>query len=213
MRCLKPLVLAAALITPLGALAQQDDRDFLTAFLEDNLSDAGRDVTITGFAGALSSRATVQQMTIADAEGIWITLQGVTLDWSRSALLSGAVEINALTADKILIDRLPVADDSALPDPEARGFSLPELPVSVRIGQLAATRIVLGPTVLGQDVEGSLAASLSLSSGEGRAQLDLTRTDDGPAGSAIRRRSRPHPRLPTGPGPVDGWHWHSLRPA
>ena len=182
MRCLHPLAVAALLITPIGALAQQNDRDFLTAFLEDNLSDAGREVTITGFAGALSSRATVQQMTIADATGIWITLNGVSLDWSRSALLSGEVEINALTADEILIDRLPVTNDGGLPDPEARGFSLPDLPVSVQIGQLAATRIVLGPTVLGQDVEGSLQASLSLADGEGQAQLDLTRTDDGPAG-------------------------------
>ncbi|MES2144311.1 MAG: translocation/assembly module TamB domain-containing protein, partial [Pseudomonadota bacterium] len=55
-------------------------------------------------------------------------------------------------------------------------------PVSVRIGQLAATRIVLGPAVLGQNVEGSLQASLSLANGEGQGRLDLTRTDDGPAG-------------------------------
>jgi translocation and assembly module TamB len=182
MWCLKPLLVAALLVTPVGASAQQSDRDYLTAFLEDNLSDAGREVTITGFAGALSSRATVQQLTIADADGIWITLNGVTLDWSRSALLSGEVEINALTADEILIDRLPKADGSTLPDPEAKGFSLPVLPVSVQIGQLAATRIVLGSAVLGQAIEGSLAAALSLADGEGQARLDLTRTDDGPSG-------------------------------
>jgi translocation and assembly module TamB len=176
-------MLAAVLVlSPLAAIGQTDDRDYLTAFLEDNLSDAGREVTITGFAGALSSRATVQQMTIADAAGVWITLNGVTLDWSRSALLSSELEINALTADEILIDRLPASGDNALPDPEAPGFALPELPVSVRIGQLAATKIVLGPTVLGQDVEGTLQASLSLAGGEGQAQLDLSRTDDGPAG-------------------------------
>ncbi|MES2144310.1 MAG: translocation/assembly module TamB, partial [Pseudomonadota bacterium] len=121
MRVLRLFFVAWATLAPMGALAQQDDRDILTAFLEDNLSGAGRNVTITGFSGALSSRATVQQMTIADAAGIWITLNGVTLDWSRSSLLSGAVEINALTADEIVVDRLPATDTAALPDPEARG--------------------------------------------------------------------------------------------
>ena len=37
---------ATALAAPLAA--QEDDRDYLTAFLEDNLSGAGRKVTITG---------------------------------------------------------------------------------------------------------------------------------------------------------------------
>jgi translocation and assembly module TamB len=164
------------------AIAQDADKDYLTAFLEDNLSDAGRDVVITGFSGALSSQATIQQMTIADTQGVWITLNGVTLDWSRSALFSGRVEIGALTADEIIMDRLPESDASALPDPEAPGFSLPELPVSVQIDKLAATRISLGPEILGTAVEGQLDAALRLADGQGSARLSLVRTDDGPAG-------------------------------
>lgn len=174
------LVLSLLAATPLRA--QESDKDFLTAYLEDNLSDVGRQVIITGFAGALSSRATVQEMTIADATGVWITLSGVTLDWSRSALLSGRVEISALTAEEIRVDRLPDAGKDALPDPEARGFQLPELPVSVDIGRLAAARIILATPVLGSPVEGSLNASLSLEDGQGQAKLDLIRTDDGPSG-------------------------------
>ncbi len=178
MRCLLSLWL---ICLPLIAAAQTDDRDYLTAFLEDNLSDAGREVIVTGFAGALSSQATITQLTIADDQGIWLTLNGVALDWNRGALLSGRLSVNALTADEIIVARMPVADDD-LPSPEASGFSLPELPVSVDIGQLAATRIVLGDTILGEAVEGSLDASLSLEGGEGRGSLTLLRTDDGPAG-------------------------------
>ena len=48
---------------------QEDDRGYLTAFLEDNLSDAGRQITITGFEGALSSRATIERLEIADDAG------------------------------------------------------------------------------------------------------------------------------------------------
>lgn len=182
MRRVAPLVLAMTLALPIETHAQDTDKDYLTAFLEDNLSDAGREVIITGFSGALSSRATVERMTIADDAGIWVTLSGVTLDWSRSALLSGRVEISALTADEIRIDRLPATQDSGIPEPEAQGFSLPELPVSIEIGRLAATRIVLGEPVLGSTIEGRLEAALSLADGEGQASLDLSRTDDGPSG-------------------------------
>jgi translocation and assembly module TamB len=116
------LLIAACLAGP--AFAQEDDRDYLTAFLEDTLSDAGRQVTVTGFAGALSSQATIEQLTIADDEGVWITLNGVVLDWSRSALLSGELNVDQLSAQEILIDRLPNTGDAA-PSPEASGFSLP----------------------------------------------------------------------------------------
>lgn len=64
---MRGVFLSCVLITSAGiAAAQEDDRGYLTAFLEDNLSSAGRKVTITGFAGALSSQATVQRIEISD---------------------------------------------------------------------------------------------------------------------------------------------------
>ncbi|MES2665657.1 MAG: translocation/assembly module TamB domain-containing protein [Pseudomonadota bacterium] len=174
---------ALALVLAVPAAAQQDDRSYLTAFLEDNLSDAGRQVVVTGFTGALSSRANVEQLTIADADGVWLTLKGVTLDWSRAALLGGRIEVDELSAQEIIIDRMPVADDEALPAPEAGGFSLPDLPVSVNIGSVIAEKITLGAPVLGAPIEGRLEASLTLAGGEGRGALVLDRTDDGPDGT------------------------------
>lgn len=167
-------------LLPVMAAAQSDDRSYLTAFLEDNLSGAGRTVVVTGFAGALASQATADEITIADDAGIWLTLRGITLDWTRSALFSGRIEVNRLSADEILLDRLPQPQTGATA--EAGSFALPELPVSVEIGALEAARIVLGPTVLGQPVEGRLAAALSLSGGQGQGKLLLERTDDGPDG-------------------------------
>jgi translocation and assembly module TamB len=178
---MRALVLAALIALPLPALAQ-DDRDRLTAFLEDSLSDAGRTVTVTGFRGALSSRATVDSLTIADDAGVWLTLNGVELDWNRAAVLAGRISINALVAQEVIVDRPPQSVADAPPAPEAGGFALPELPVSVEIGRIAAERVVLGETVLGQPVEGRLDAGLTLSGGEGRAQLAILRADDGPEG-------------------------------
>lgn len=153
-----------------------DDRGYLTALLEDNLSTDGAKVTITGFAGALSSRASVQQLTIADKDGIWLTLTDVALDWNRAALFSGSIEITALTAAEIVLDRVPEADDS--PSAEAGSFAVPDLPVSVTIGKIMADSIVLGPDVVGEPVTARLEASMQLAGGEGSAALVLERTDD-----------------------------------
>lgn len=171
------------LLWPGLVAAQDDDRSYLTAFLEDNLSGIGRQVTITGFTGALTSQAAIESMTIADADGVWLTLNGVVLDWNRAALFNGEVSVNALTAAEIIVTRAPVAEESELPSPEASGFSLPELPVSVTIGRIAADRIELGAPLLGSQIEGAFEASLTLAGGEGQAALTLDRTDDGPEGN------------------------------
>ena len=118
MRILLALLL---ILLPVAGLAQQSDKDFLTTYLEENLSGAGRVVTVTGFAGALSSRATMVAMTIADDQGIWLTLKGVTLDWSRSALLSGQIEIQEFSVDEIDLQRIPATNGAGMPAAEARG--------------------------------------------------------------------------------------------
>ena len=121
-----------------------DDRGFLTRLIEENLSSAGRVVRVTGFQGALSSRASVAEISIADDDGVWLVLRDVELVWSRSALLARRLEVNRLSAAEIDLRRPPLPEPG-LPSPEAGGgFSLPELPVSVRIGEIAAGRVTLG---------------------------------------------------------------------
>lgn len=149
-----------------------EDKGWIVNWLQDNLSGAGRVITIDGFQGALSSQASLEQLTIADDQGVWLTLKGVTLDWSRSALLSGRVEVNALTAQEIDLDRLPAAQGATA---ESRGFALPDLPVSVAIAGVSAPLIHLGPTVLGEEVNASLTADLTLEAGAGAGHLNLTR--------------------------------------
>ena len=171
-------------LMPLAAVADSAaDKDFLTTWLQDSLSGAGRVVTIDGFEGALSTQASLKQLTIADGQGVWLTLKNVTLDWSQSALLSGKIEITELSADEVDLDRLPQGAPSAsLPAVAAKPWSLPDLPVSISIQSIAAQRLVLGPSVLGQAVEARLSADLTLSGGQGTAHLDVQRLDAGPQG-------------------------------
>ena len=177
-------VLALAALLTLPAMAQQqapdeDDVGFLTRTLQDLLSDAGRDVRIRGFQGALSSRARMDELTIADDEGVWLVLRDVVLDWNRAALLDRRVDVNELSAQEIHLLRPPVADDGpSLPSATAREpFSLPELPVSVRIGTLRAERVEIGAALTGQAATLSLQGSMRLADGEGSAAFVADRID------------------------------------
>ncbi|SPH23539.1 Translocation and assembly module TamB [Defluviimonas aquaemixtae] len=169
-------------LLPMAGAAQdtsERDRDFLTAFLEDNLSGAGRTIRIDGFAGALSSRATFDEMSIADDEGVWLRIRDGAISWNRGALLSGRVEISEMSAAEIDLPRRPVAEG---PSAEASGFALPDLPVSISIGELRADRVRLGEALFGTAAEISLIGQAELAEGEGSAKLDVQRID-GPEGT------------------------------
>lgn len=179
-----------AILLPMAAMAQSaaeisqqesDDRGFLTRLLEQNLSGAGRSVVIDGFDGALSSRATFDRITIADNEGVWLTLADGAIQWNRSALLRGRIEIAELAAREILLPRLP---QGQAPTAEAQPFefALPDLPVALNIDNIRADRVELGQPVIGLAAVISLTGRMSLAGGEGEAKLAIQRLD-GPRGA------------------------------
>jgi translocation and assembly module TamB len=162
------------------AQSSADDRGFLQGLLEDALSAPGRSVQITGFSGALSSRAEVQAITVTDPEGVWLRAEDVALVWNRAALLSGRIEIDEISIGQLDLPRLPLPEPGAdaLPSPEAQGrFALPDLPVSVDIAQMAIRRAQIGAPVLGEPFEAGFEGALALESGAGRVALSLTRLD------------------------------------
>ncbi len=178
------LILALLTLAAAPAAAQDIDdadggRGFLTSRIEGLLSGAGREVRITGFEGALSSRATIDRLTIADDEGVWLTIEDAVFDWDRSALFGRRLEIQELSAGLIKLDRFPASDPGVQPPrATAREFKLPELPVSVEIGRVAAERVELGAPILGQPAALSLEGSGRLSDGTAEVRLDARRVDD-----------------------------------
>ncbi|WP_299968953.1 translocation/assembly module TamB domain-containing protein [uncultured Roseobacter sp.] len=170
------LGLAAGLMP---AVAQdEDDGGFLTRTIEDALSGAGREVNIVGFEGALSSQASFDRMTIADDDGIWLTLEDVQLDWSRLALLRGRLEVERLSAAVLDLPRLPEAEETVeIPDAEATPFALPDLPVSVNVALFEVTRIVLGEDILGSAAELGVQANARLDDDGAFVDLTANRVD------------------------------------
>ncbi|WP_163846501.1 translocation/assembly module TamB domain-containing protein [Pseudooceanicola aestuarii] len=174
------LCLALAACLMLGAAPAQaqsttdEDEGFLTRLIQDNLSGAGRVVDIQGFRGALSSRATLERMTIADDDGIWLELTGAVLDWDRSALLGGRLQVQELSAETLVIRRIPEGDGAST---EAPGFAIPDLPVSVNIDRFDIGAITLEDPLLGERVDLTAQGSAALAGGGMDVDLAITRTD------------------------------------
>ncbi|MBJ6371320.1 translocation/assembly module TamB domain-containing protein [Sedimentitalea arenosa] len=184
MRLLAYLLVAAlfAAIAPAAPVSAQDEEEaggFLVNLLQDNLSGDNRYIRVVGLEGALSGAARIQQITVSDDDGVWLTVNEAVLDWNRLALVRGRFSVNTLSAAEIIVARKPGATEAAedLPEPEAKPFQLPELPVAVEIGELRVDRIELGEPLIGRAAELAVDGSLSLADGTLSSGLEITRLD------------------------------------
>ena len=101
--CVLSLGLAAVPVAAQNNDGEEDGGGFLENLIEDRLSSEGFQVQVRGFEGALSSRATIGQITIADEEGVWLTVNDAVLDWNRAALLRGRLSVDELAAGEIIL--------------------------------------------------------------------------------------------------------------
>ncbi|KIC43689.1 hypothetical protein RA28_18780 [Ruegeria sp. ANG-S4] len=180
-RAAYPLLLGASmLVASVPALAQDEDGgSMIERFLQDTLSGDDQNVRVVGLEGALSSRATIQEITVADDEGVWLTIKGAELDWNRLGLLRGRFSVNALVAQEIDIARAPGTTTKEAPPPsaETQPFQLPELPVSIEIGELRIDDLSLGEPLIGVAADLTVKGNLSLADGTLDTTLNIDRLD------------------------------------
>ncbi|WP_254440525.1 translocation/assembly module TamB domain-containing protein [Ruegeria arenilitoris] len=178
-----PVVTTVLILTAPPVLAQEDDGggSMLERFLQDTLSGDDQNVTVKGLQGALSARATIEEITVSDDEGVWLTIKDAQLDWNRLALIRGRFSVNALTAQEIDIARTPgtTTKDTPAPTAETKPFELPELPVSIEIGEIRIDELSLGEPLIGVAADLSVTGNLSLADGTLDTNLDVTRLDRG----------------------------------
>ncbi len=134
-------------------------------------------VKLTGLSGRFPDALRLARLELQDAHGTWLTAEGVTLDWSPTALVFRRARIERADIGRLAVSRLPVAAP-ARPAPAGQGgFSLP---VSVDLRALTVGRLELGAAVAG------LAAALQVS---GHAHLASLQA--GSAALAIARLDGP----------------------
>ena len=112
------LLVAAAifLALTLGTKSDEADKGFLSDLISRALSTPSTRVPIGDVEGALSSDATIRNITISDKDGVWFRLDRVRFVWRRLALLSRRLEI-----DKLEIGKLEIRDGRFLPMRPYRG--------------------------------------------------------------------------------------------
>ncbi len=180
------LVVTLGIAVPL--IAQEDDqaqKSGFIRFVEDRLSTPERRISLNGLEGALSSDVAIAEITFADDEGVWLRIQNAKLNWNQTALITGRLQINSLTADSIDYIRPSIPPEGVTPPaPEAGGFEVPELPVAVTLEQLSVPSVTFGEEVFGLGSEVAIEGRLVLEGGSLDTNLDITRKD-GPGGRLV----------------------------
>lgn len=189
------LTLLVVMWWPVAGFAQDGDDDpgYLAGLLQNALSGAGRDVRIRGFRGALSSQASIEVLAISDADGEWLRVENVSLDWNRAALFRGIVDVTAFTAERVIVSRAPDSGPD-IPSAEATPFSIPDLPVEIRIAEFAVERVELGAPLLGEAAAFEITGAAALANGGADITLDLDRIDGQQAQIALAASYDPSSR-------------------
>ncbi len=188
----KTLIVAALLLgsaaVPVALVAQdmnnEEQKDWLTSFVEGQLSTPERQIRLSNIEGALGSDVSIRQITISDAEGVWLRVNNASLNWNQAALFTGRLDVRTLRADSIeyIRNAIPVEGAVDLPAPEAGTLEIPDFPVAIQLGELSVPSVTFGEGVFGLGSEISLAGSMTLESGNLDAVLDIERLD-GPGGT------------------------------
>ncbi|UCH74167.1 MAG: translocation/assembly module TamB domain-containing protein [Rhodospirillales bacterium] len=168
------VLLCLTLVATHAILQSETGRAQVARQLESLLSQPGkRGVTIGRIEGNLPATIRIDEITLADGRGPWLTVRGFALDWSPLALVRGRLEIDSLGAREVSISRRPVA--AAAPGTGGP----PAIPaLNVTLKSLAVDRLQLDAPVLG--AAATLRASANATAGADAVNigLDISRTDD-----------------------------------
>ncbi|MDB5535908.1 MAG: translocation/assembly module TamB [Devosia sp.] len=184
------VVLGLAVAVPAVIVAQDvitmspdEQKDWLTSFVQDRLSTPERQIRLSNIEGALGSDIAIREITISDAEGVWLRVNNARLTWNQGALFLGRLEVKSLTADSIdYLRNAKPAQGVDLPPAEAGTLTIPEFPVAVILEQLSIPKVTFGDGVFGLGSAISLNGALTLEGGNLTSKLDIVRLD-GPGGT------------------------------
>ena len=152
--------------------ADEGEKTVLGGLLSKALSTPGSRVAIGAVDGALSSDATIRDVAISDANGVWLKLDRARLVWRRLALLSGRLEVETLEVGRLEVLRRPLpAPVSATPEPD--GSLLPDLPVKVEVKAFTLAELVLGEALAGQPARLSAQGRAKLGAPSEGLDLDV----------------------------------------
>lgn len=118
-------------------------------------------VRVKALSGHFPDVIAARQITVADSQGVYLTIDGARLRWSAESLLIGKLQIESLTAQRVDLERLPAQSRSR----SRRRVLLPKewRPLlNVQVSELAIKAFEVGRHVLGQKLALKIQGRFSL---------------------------------------------------
>ncbi|WP_416898099.1 MAG: translocation/assembly module TamB domain-containing protein [Minwuia sp.] len=123
----------------------------------------------------------LERLSLADGEGVWLTVEDVALDIDTGALLGREAVIEGVVARRIEVLRAPA---SAEPEPEPDTelalpdrLELPELPLGVRLRSLKVEELVLAEGLAPERTRLGIEASADYTGAEKQVRLNVSPLD------------------------------------
>ncbi|MFV0474336.1 MAG: translocation/assembly module TamB domain-containing protein [Pikeienuella sp.] len=189
LRSLIPLFLIAALALPAAAqFSFLGLKNSLVDFVLDQISVPGElEITAEGVEDAEDGSTEIVGLNVADARGVWLSVERLSLNWEPSRILRGDLVINRLAATGVEVLRAPnasavdveVKEDSELAQTDDEPFDWPRSPITTHIRSMELIRVAIAPG-LAPDLPGIAFDAHGALRDEGDEQslrLEITRSD------------------------------------
>ncbi|MDB5397636.1 MAG: translocation/assembly module TamB [Rhodospirillales bacterium] len=177
--------LIAVVVAGFGFMQTEVGKDWLASTATRTLSSPAATIKVGTIEGLVPFDMRISQIAMEDMGGAWLTIDEAAFAWSPSALLRGRLRIDQLTARSIEFLRQPAPSQTS----GSSGFSLPRLPVTVELRNLAVNRLAIAPAVAGGDnAEASIEAHGLLTPDKAELSIELSRTDGQPGRGTLEAR-------------------------
>ena len=125
------VLIAAALVGGRYYIASDGGREMVLKRLQDlKISRYGR-LKVYGLKGDLLSDFSIDRITLADSQGVWLEANNLSMDWSYLALVGRSFHANDIKAETVRVLRRPVVEPPSGEPPSPQ-------PISVRIDKFSA---------------------------------------------------------------------------
>jgi translocation and assembly module TamB len=136
-------------------------------------------VSLAGLTGSFPQALFIERLQLSDDRGVWLTAQRVNLEWSPSALLARRLQIDALHAATVDMERLPASSPNApsgtvsIPRIDVAGLTVDELKLGAALAGTPATLILHGNAHLRSVRDMIIDATAHRIGGDGDYQVQL----------------------------------------
>jgi autotransporter translocation and assembly factor TamB len=134
-------------------------KDKLIELALDQISSPGSfEITVSSIEEGDDRITSLVNLTIADGEGVWLTLDRLSFSWQPNRLLSGELAIDRLEVIGLAVSR-PPSEDAEPPElkpqePWSKGlFDWPRAPISLSIDGIRFERVAIAEGVLPQAIQ------------------------------------------------------------